>query len=120
LPANCRHGPTLLALTLGPLTLPNRMRFPLAVFDAVRAAVPASVALGAQVQAPRQYWCGQPRGLSMLFGDTRTIYLNCNSWYLGANIAGKPRMFMPLFGFPACVEKCAEAVQQGCAGFVPG
>ena len=50
----------------------------------------------------------------------RTIYLNCNSWYLGANIPGKPRMFMPLFGFPAYVDKCAEVVQQGYAGFVLG
>ncbi len=47
----------------------------------------------------------------------RTIYLNCNSWYLGANIPGKPRMFMPLFGFPAYVQKCAEVALQGYAGF---
>ncbi len=47
----------------------------------------------------------------------RTIYLNCNSWYLGANIPGKPRMFMPLFGFPAYVQKCAEVAQQGYVGF---
>ena len=50
----------------------------------------------------------------------RTIYLNCNSWYLGANIPGKPRMFMPLFGFPAYVEKCAEVARNGYAGFVLG
>ncbi len=48
----------------------------------------------------------------------RTIYLNCNSWYLGANIPGKPRMFMPLFGFPAYVQRCTEVQQQGYAGFV--
>ena len=48
----------------------------------------------------------------------RTIYLNCNSWYLGANIPGKPRMFMPLFGFPAYVERCAEVARQGYTGFV--
>ena len=48
----------------------------------------------------------------------RTIYLNCNSWYLGANIPGKPRMFMPLFGFPAYVERCAEVARQGYSGFV--
>ena len=50
----------------------------------------------------------------------RTIYLNCNSWYLGANIPGKPRVFMPLFGFPAYVEKCAEVARNGYAGFVLG
>ncbi len=48
----------------------------------------------------------------------RTIYLNCNSWYLGANIPGKPRMFMPLFGFPAYVEKCAGVAKDAYAGFV--
>jgi len=47
----------------------------------------------------------------------RTIYLGCNSWYLGANIPGKPRIFMPLFGFPAYVQKCADVQQQGYAGF---
>ena len=31
----------------------------------------AAAALGAQVQAPRQYWRSQPRGLSNLFGDIR-------------------------------------------------
>ena len=30
----------------------------------------------------------------------RTLYPTCNSWYLGANIPGKPRVFMPLPGFP--------------------
>ena len=47
----------------------------------------------------------------------RTIYLHCNSWYLGANIPGKPRIFMPLFGFPAYVQKCADVQQQGYPGF---
>lgn len=31
----------------------------------------AAAALGAQVQAPRQYWRSQPRGSSTLFGDVR-------------------------------------------------
>lgn len=48
----------------------------------------------------------------------RTIYLGCNSWYLGANIPGKPRIFMPLFGFPAYVQKCAEVQQLGYPGFM--
>jgi cyclohexanone monooxygenase len=26
----------------------------------------------------------------------QTMFLTCNSWYLGANIPGKPRLFMPL------------------------
>jgi cyclohexanone monooxygenase len=42
----------------------------------------------------------------------------CNSWYSGANIAGKPRVFMPyLGGFAAYVEKCEEVVANGYDGF---
>ena len=48
---------------------------------------------------------------------SRTIYLTCNSWYLGANIPGKPRMFMPLFGYPAYAQRCAEVAANGYAGF---
>ena len=50
----------------------------------------------------------------------RTVFLTCNSWYLGANIPGKPRMFMPLVGFPAYVDKCAEVAANGYEGFVLG
>ena len=35
------------------------------------ARISAAAALGAQVQAPRQYWRSQPRGMSQLFGDVR-------------------------------------------------
>ena len=34
-----------------------------------------------------------------------TLYPTCNSWYLGANVPGKPRVFMPYLGFPPYVEK---------------
>ena len=37
----------------------------------------------------------------------------CNSWYLGANVPGKPRVFMPYLGFPPYVEKCNEVAAQG-------
>ena len=47
----------------------------------------------------------------------QTIFPSCNSWYLGANVPGKTRVFMPLLGFPAYVEKCDEVVQAGYAGF---
>ena len=50
----------------------------------------------------------------------RTVYLTCNSWYLGANIPGKPRMFMPLVGFPAYADKCATVAAKGYEGFVLG
>jgi cyclohexanone monooxygenase len=46
-----------------------------------------------------------------------TLYPSCNSWYLGANIPGKPRVFMPYLGFPAYVEKCTDVVAKGYEGF---
>ena len=48
---------------------------------------------------------------------SHTIYPGCNSWYLGANVPGKTRVFMPLLGFPAYVEKCDAVVAAGYAGF---
>jgi cation diffusion facilitator CzcD-associated flavoprotein CzcO len=48
----------------------------------------------------------------------QTVFLNCNSWYLGANIPGKPRIFMPMAGgFPAYAERCAAVARDGYAGF---
>jgi cyclohexanone monooxygenase len=49
----------------------------------------------------------------------RTVFLSCNSWYLGANIPGKPRMFMPLAdGFPRYADHCAEVARRGYEGFM--
>ena len=49
-----------------------------------------------------------------------TVYPSCNSWYLGANIPGKARVFMPLLGFPPYVEKCEEVAANGYEGFTLG
>ena len=43
----------------------------------------------------------------------------CSSWYVGANIPGRPRVFMPYIGgFPVYVQKCNEVMDQGYEGFV--
>jgi len=47
-----------------------------------------------------------------------TLYPTCNSWYLGANVPGKPRVFMPLPGWPPYVEKCDDVAAKGYEGFV--
>jgi cation diffusion facilitator CzcD-associated flavoprotein CzcO len=47
----------------------------------------------------------------------RTLYPTCNSWYLGANIPGKTRVFMPLPGFPSYAEKCDDVALKGYEGF---
>jgi len=46
-----------------------------------------------------------------------TLYPMCDSWYVGANVPGKKRVFMPLLGFPPYVEKCREVVAKGYEGF---
>lgn len=48
----------------------------------------------------------------------RTLYPQASSWYLGANIPGKPRVFMPYIGFPDYVRRCDEVARQGYKGFV--
>ena len=48
----------------------------------------------------------------------RTVYPMCNSWYLGANVPGKLRVFMPLVGYPPYVVKCNEVAARGYEGFV--
>jgi len=47
-----------------------------------------------------------------------TLFPSCNSWYVGANIPGKPRVFMPYIGgFPRYVEACNRIAADGYAGF---
>ena len=51
----------------------------------------------------------------------KTLYPLANSWYMGANIPGKPRVFMPYVGgVPAYTRKVSESVANGYAGFVLG
>lgn len=48
----------------------------------------------------------------------RTLYPLANSWYVGANIPGKPRVFMPYVGgITAYKEKCDEVAANGYQGF---
>ena len=49
-----------------------------------------------------------------------TLFPTCNSWYLGANVPGKTRVFMPLPGFPTYVEQCERVVDEGYSGFALG
>ena len=46
-----------------------------------------------------------------------TLYPHGNSWYLGANIPGKPRVFMPYLGFPAYAERARGIAAKGYEGF---
>ena len=48
----------------------------------------------------------------------RTLFPGCNSWYLGANVPGKTRVFMPLLGFPGYVRRCNQVAENDYEGFV--
>jgi cyclohexanone monooxygenase len=47
----------------------------------------------------------------------KTLYRTCNSWYLGENIPGKPKTFMPFPGVPPYEKKCHQIANSGYPGF---
>lgn len=48
----------------------------------------------------------------------KTLFPQANSWYMGANIPGKPRLFMPyIAGVGAYRQTCEEIVAAGYKGF---
>ena len=48
----------------------------------------------------------------------KTLYPSANSWYMGANIPGKPRVFMPYIGGVGSYRQtCDEVAAQGYRGF---
>ena len=48
-----------------------------------------------------------------------TLYPRANSWYMGANVPGKPRIFMPYIGGVGVYrQKCDEVATKGYEGFV--
>ena len=51
-------------------------------------------------------------------GRPRTLYPQANSWYMGANIPGKPRVFMPYIGGVGVYRQiCDEVAANGYEGF---
>lgn len=48
---------------------------------------------------------------------SRSIFFSCNSWYLGSNIPGKPRVFTAYLGVPAYNELLADVVRDSYRGF---
>src|SRR4030081_533172 len=53
--------------------------------------------------------------------DVSTVSLRStwSSWYVGTNIPGRPRVFMPYIGgFPVYMQKCNEVMRGGFQGFV--
>ena len=60
------------------------------------------------------YWVGQVNAAA----HATLLPLATHSWYLGANVPGKPRVFMPYAGGMAQYRKiCAEVAAEGYRGF---
>ncbi|NDH22707.1 MAG: NAD(P)/FAD-dependent oxidoreductase [Actinobacteria bacterium] len=63
-----------------------------------------------EAQAEWVAWVNTVAGLTLFHG--------CSSWYLGANVPGKPRVFMPLPGFVDYKTHCDAVAAEGYPGFV--
>ncbi len=69
-------------------------------------------AIAAQPQAQRE-WMAHVAEIA-----DATLFPRADSWYVGANIPGKPRQFMVyLGGVKAYADKCAEIIREGYPGF---
>jgi cyclohexanone monooxygenase len=47
----------------------------------------------------------------------QTLFNSCDSWYRGANIEGKAKVFMALVDYPSYVAHCNSVAQEGYPGF---
>ena len=67
-------------------------------------------------QATQEAWVEHVRRVA-----DKTLFPRAASWYMGANIPGKTRVFMPYIGgFPAYRDKCNEVAEKGYEGCVVG
>ena len=70
------------------------------------------------LEASEERWIGH---VNEVAEGTMYTVPSCNSWYLGANIEGKPRIFMPYVGgFPRYRFQCVQEAASGYEGFALG
>ena len=48
---------------------------------------------------------------------SETVFKSCDSWYVGSNIPGKPRVFTGYIGWPEYAAELDDIVQDGYRGF---
>jgi cyclohexanone monooxygenase len=86
------------------------------IADCLEALRAKGVSLIEPVEAAEAFWAGEVGGAANI-----TLRSTCSSWYVGANIPGKPRVFMPYIGgLPAYIERCEAVVAKGYEGFAIG
>ena len=67
-------------------------------------------------RAAQDTWCDH---VNQVAEGTMFTAASCNSWYNGANIEGKPRVFLPYVGgLPVYMDKCRAVAAHGYEGFV--
>lgn len=91
-------------------SLANRMRFPLAVYDAVRAAVPASVAVGLRLSATDWVDSGWDVTQSIVF--TQALQLRGADFIHVSSGGVSPRQQIPLG--PGYQVQLAEQIKRAC------
>ena len=82
------------------------------ISDTIRHLESAGVALIEPQQPAEDAWVSHVNAVADM-----TVYPTCNSWYLGSNVPGKTRVFMPYVGFNTYVAKCKDVVAKGYEGF---
>ena len=83
------------------------------IADCLVALREKGVAVIEPVDTAEAFWAGEAGGAANI-----TLRSSCSSWYVGANIPGKPRVFMPYIGgLPAYIECCEAVVKAGYEGF---
>jgi cyclohexanone monooxygenase len=61
----------------------------------------------------QEQWVSHVRDIA-----NQTLYPKAASWYMGANIPGKPRVFMPYLGVDQYRKKCYDVAGRGYPGFL--
>jgi cation diffusion facilitator CzcD-associated flavoprotein CzcO len=98
------------AFTLGTLAIEHHVDW---IADCIQFMKTKSYATAVATDRAEQDWVAYVNRAAH-----RSLLSGCNSWYLGANIAGKPRQFMPLAaGFPSYAKRCAEVAEKNYEGF---
>lgn len=83
------------------------------ISDCIQHLTANSCAQIEATQAAENNWVAHVNQLA-----SATLFLNANSWYVGANVPGKPRVFMPYVGGVGRYrEECTAIANNGYTGF---
>jgi cyclohexanone monooxygenase len=82
------------------------------IADAMRALRDRGTPVLEATEAAEQEWTAQLAAVA-----EATLFPRANSWYMGANVPGKPRSFLAYLGVGAYRQICDEIAAEGYRGF---